>query len=108
MNAPKDVKPSELRRLLDDYFIECCVLQGRTYYCRNCGSPIRYTMGEFEIHDEKFPNHSGPGKVERLMLPYCLHCEGFPDAHGCIHVNIKKHDGVKYEKPCDRDKKESA
>lgn len=106
MDAPKGVKPSELIKQLDEYFLERCVLDGPDkYLCKICRSPIQYAVGYFSLHDARSSNHAGGGQVEHIMLPYCLKCEGEPDVYGCIHVNEAKHDAVAYKRPCDRGKK---
>jgi hypothetical protein len=39
----------------------------------------------FSIHDARFSQCAGAGKVLRLAVPYCPKCESRPEETSCIH-----------------------
>lgn len=88
MNALNRLTLSEFDKALTRHIETHYVIRDHEYHCRECGSQIEYATGDIAVHDRRFPDCAGPGRVLNVPLPYCPKCEGSPtEVRGCVHVS---------------------
>jgi hypothetical protein len=68
-------------------FVQSCATQGEYVLCPKCSQPLEFVSAWLSIHDARFPECAGWGKVCRAVIPYCPRCEEKPDDRGCLHAS---------------------
>ena len=53
--------------------------------CKKTGRPTEIIPAYLSIHDERFTDCVGWGRVLRLAVPFCPDCEPRPADSGCLH-----------------------
>jgi hypothetical protein len=89
MNAPPGkLSPEEFNDFIDKHKEEHYEDKGEGLVCKKCGLPVLQTTCVVSIHDKMFPDQcAGSGKVQRILLSYCLKCEGEPTVTStCVHI----------------------
>jgi hypothetical protein len=67
---------------------ENCVTDGEFQRCAKCRSHIEVVGASISLHDARFVNCAGGGKVCIVVIPFCPKCETRPDDHGCFHEQM--------------------
>ncbi len=63
-----------------------CVSDGDFQLCKTCSSKVEIIGAYMSIHDPRFGDTcAGSGRVVRLVIPFCPHCETRPNEYGCLH-----------------------
>ena len=60
-----------------------CVTDGEDQRCHICNTKVEIVGVYFSIHDARFDECGGGGKVMHLAVPFCPRCESRPEDRAC-------------------------
>jgi hypothetical protein len=87
MKTPTKVSPRELALAITVWLANNAILAGDEYHCTACGTLVLLHDVAFSLHAAEFGDDcAGSGRVERVHVPYCPHCEPIPQGYACIHI----------------------
>ena len=90
MEIPRGLTKNGLVQAVSERIQKTCQKEKERVVCRGCKRPIQTIwLVALECFGRHTQDHActGNGKSQRLIVPYCLNCDGMPpETETCVHT----------------------
>jgi len=88
MQTPDRMTWAEFREAIQQFLNLHCIQCDKRLVCAECDAPIEYLGTLLSIHYIEFTGECAilNDQTWHFSVPYCPHCEGKPNAQGCVHL----------------------